>query len=92
MSMTPPGSALLDQMEGPVAAFTGDGAYDQGSVYRAVLNRDPETEITVPLRSTAVPSEAAETAPTQRAAISSALPSKAGGVAEGVRLQQAQPG
>lgn len=57
---------LLDQMEGPVASLTGDGAYDQDSVYRAVLDRDPETAITVPPRSTAVPSEAAETEPTQR--------------------------
>ena len=57
---------LLDQMERPLASLTGDGAYDQESVYRAVLDRDPETEIIVPPRSTAVPSEAAETEPTQR--------------------------
>ena len=57
---------LLDQMERPLASLTGDGAYDQESVYRAVLDRDPETAIIVPPRSTAVPSEAAETEPTQR--------------------------
>ena len=57
---------LLDQIEGPVASLTGDGAYDQESVYRAVLDRAPETTIIVPPRSTAVPSEAAETEPTQR--------------------------
>jgi Transposase DDE domain len=57
---------LLAQMEGPVASLTGDGAYDQDSVYRAVLDRDPETAIIVPPRSTAVPSEAAEIEPTQR--------------------------
>jgi hypothetical protein len=32
---------LLDQVAGPVASFTGDGAYDQDSVYRAVIDRDP---------------------------------------------------
>ena len=57
---------LLDQMEGPVVSFTGDGAYDQDSVDRTVLDRDPETAIIVPPRSTAVPSETAETEPTQR--------------------------
>jgi hypothetical protein len=70
---------LLGQVERPVASFTGDGAYDQDSVYRAVLNRDPETAIIVPPRSTAVPSEGAETEPTcGAAAISCALPRKAG--------------
>jgi hypothetical protein len=32
---------LLDQVAGPVASFTGDGAYDPESVYRAVIDRDP---------------------------------------------------
>ena len=57
---------LLDQAAGPVASFTGDGAYDQDSVYRAVINRDPDAAVIVPPRSTAVPSETAETEPTQR--------------------------
>jgi hypothetical protein len=57
---------LLDQVAGPVASFTGDGAYDQDSVYRAVLDRDPDAAIIVPPRSTAVPCETAETEPTQR--------------------------
>ena len=57
---------LLDQVEGAVASFTGDDAYDQDSVYRAVIDRDPETTIIVPPRSTAVPSVTAETEPTQR--------------------------
>ncbi len=30
---------LLDQVEGPVASFTGDGAYDQDSVYLALSRR-----------------------------------------------------
>jgi Transposase DDE domain len=57
---------LLDQMEGAVVSFTGDGAYDQDSVDRTILDRDPETAIIVPPRATAVPSETAETEPTQR--------------------------
>jgi DDE family transposase len=58
--------ALLDQVDGAVASFTADGGYDQGSVSTAVAERHPEAAIIVPPRSTAVPSAAAETAPTQR--------------------------
>ena len=55
---------LLDQVAGPVASFTADGAYDQEGVSHAVAQRYPEAAIIVPPRSTAVPSETAETAPT----------------------------
>jgi hypothetical protein len=61
-----PVGPLLDQIEGSFASFTGDGAYDQDSVYRTVTDRDPEALVIVPPRATAVPSETAETAPTQR--------------------------
>src|SRR3954463_13167345 len=57
---------LLDQVTAPVASFTADGAYDQESVAAAVIERHPEAAVIVPPRSTAVPSETAETAPTQR--------------------------
>jgi hypothetical protein len=57
---------LLDQLDAPLASFTGDGAYDQDSLYRAVTDRDPDALIIVPPRVTAVLSEAAETDPTQR--------------------------
>src|SRR4051795_11998015 len=57
---------LLDQVEDPVASFTGDGAYDQESVYADVAERHPGADVVVPPRSTAVPSATAETAPTQR--------------------------
>src|SRR3954452_14922909 len=57
---------LLDQVAGPVASFTGDGAYDSKDVYGAVIERHPEARVIVPPRSSAVPSEAVETAPTQR--------------------------
>jgi len=57
---------LLDQVPGPVASFTADGAYDQEGVSAAVAERYPAAAIIVPPRSTAVPSETAETEPTQR--------------------------
>src|SRR3954447_24847453 len=57
---------LLDQVAGPVASFTGDGAYDQDGVYASVAQRHPEAEVIAPPRATAVPSETAESAPTQR--------------------------
>jgi hypothetical protein len=57
---------LLGQVTGPVASFTGDGAYDQDSVSRSVTERHPDARVIVPPRSGAVPSKTAETAPTQR--------------------------
>jgi hypothetical protein len=57
---------LLDQVAVPVASFTGDGAYDRDDVYAAVVERDPDAEVIVPPRATAVQSAAAESAPTQR--------------------------
>src|SRR3712207_6396649 len=57
---------LLDRIDGPVASFTGDGAYDRDAVYAEVAARHPEAAVIVPPRSSAVPSAAAETDPTQR--------------------------
>jgi Transposase DDE domain len=57
---------LLDQVEGAVASFTGDGAYDREDVYRAVAERHPDAAVVVPPRRDAVPSTTAETDPTQR--------------------------
>lgn len=57
---------LFDQVTGPVASFTGDGAYDRENVYGAVAERHPEAAVVAPPRRHAVPSAAAETAPTQR--------------------------
>ncbi len=57
---------LLNQVAGPVASFTGDGAYDQDGVYRSVIDRDPGAAVVVPPRATAVLSETVETEPTQR--------------------------
>src|ERR687894_477613 len=59
-------SPLLDQVAGPVASVTGDGAYDQEGVYTSISERHPEAAVIVPPRATAVPSQTAERAPTQR--------------------------
>jgi hypothetical protein len=57
---------LLDQISGPIASVTADGAYDGETVYRTIAERDPAAEVIIPPRSTAVPSDTAETAPTPR--------------------------
>ncbi len=57
---------MLDRITGAVASFTGDGGYDQDRVYASVAERYPEAAVIVPPRATAVPSDTAETAPTQR--------------------------
>ena len=57
---------LLDQIDGTIGSFTGDGAYDQEGVYASVAARHPEAAVIVPPRSSAVPSADAEAAPTQR--------------------------
>ena len=57
---------LLEQIAGPVASFTADGAYDQDGVYDEVATRQPDAAVVVPPRSNAVPSDTAETAPTPR--------------------------
>ena len=49
-----------------MATFTAHGAYDQEGVSAAVAERHPDAAVIVQPRSTAVPSETAETTPTQR--------------------------
>jgi hypothetical protein len=57
---------LLDQVSGPVASVTGDGAYDRAGVYASVQERHPEAAVVAPPRSDAVFSDTADTVPTQR--------------------------
>src|SRR3954470_11594377 len=57
---------LLEQIAGPVASFTGDGAYDRDDVYREVCQRHPDAAVIVSPRLNAVPSATAKTAPTKR--------------------------
>ena len=61
-------SPLLEQIAGPIASVTADGAYDGEPVYRAVARHqpDPPVAVIIPPRSTAVPSTAADTATSQR--------------------------
>lgn len=55
---------LLDQVMDPVASFTGNGAYDRDDGFGAVAGPHPEAAVVAPPRSTAVPSAAADAAPT----------------------------
>ncbi|MFC5087139.1 IS5 family transposase [Microvirga arabica] len=57
---------LLDQIPGPLASFTGDGAYDQTRIYDTIAKRYPDADVFVPTRSTAVLTETAQSTPTQR--------------------------
>ena len=57
---------LLDRSDGPVASFVGDGAFDRDDVYAEAAARHPDAAVIVPPRASAVPSAAAETAPTRR--------------------------
>jgi hypothetical protein len=57
---------LLNQIDDPLASVTGDGAYDRDDVYAVVAERHPEAVVIVPPRSSAVPSQTVETAPTPR--------------------------
>jgi transposase len=57
---------LLDQVPGSLASVTADGAYDQDGVYADVAERHPDAAVIVPPRRTAVLSDQAAIAPTQR--------------------------
>jgi hypothetical protein len=57
---------LLDQVNDPLSSVTADGAYDQDGVYADVADRQPDAAVIVPPRCTAVLSDEAATAPTQR--------------------------
>src|SRR5918997_3202024 len=59
---------LLEQIRGPIASVTADGAYDGDPVYRAVAERqpDPPAAVVVPPRASAVASATADTTPSQR--------------------------
>jgi len=58
---------LLDQVTGSIASVTANGAYDQDGVYADVADRHPDAAVIVPPRCTAVLSDQAARAPTQRA-------------------------
>jgi hypothetical protein len=55
---------LLDQIDGPISAVFADGAYDGEPICRSVAAHTPDAAVIIPPRSTAVPSDTADT--TQR--------------------------
>jgi Transposase DDE domain len=57
---------LLDQIEGEIECFIGDGIYDKEPVYTAVEQHSPGAQMIIPPRKDAVLSPTASTAPTQR--------------------------
>ncbi len=57
---------LLDQIEGSVATFLGDGAYDGDPTRREITDRYDEVEIVISPPKTAVLSPQAATDPTTR--------------------------
>jgi hypothetical protein len=57
---------LLDQVTSTLSSVTADGGYDQDGVYADVAERHPDAAVIVPPRRTAVLSDQAATAPTQR--------------------------
>ena len=57
-------ATLLDQVDGSVGVFMGDGAYDSADIYAAVEERHPDALGIVPPRAGSVASS--QTSPTQR--------------------------
>jgi Transposase DDE domain len=59
---------LLEQIHGPIASVTADGAYDGEPVYRAVAERqpDPPAAVIIPPRAGAVVGPTTGSAPSQR--------------------------
>jgi hypothetical protein len=55
-------AALLDQVDGSVGVFLGNGAYDSADVYAAVEERHLDAHVIVPPRAGAVASS--QTSPT----------------------------
>ncbi|QCG94854.1 IS5 family transposase [Azospirillum sp. TSA2s] len=58
--------SLLDQITRPIDAVIADGAYDGEPTYRTVAAHAPNADVIIPPRATAVVSDTAETAPSQR--------------------------
>jgi hypothetical protein len=71
---------LLDQITGPLASLTGDGAYDEKGIYGTVAQRHPEADVIVPPRSTVVLSDTERLLRPSATGISNASPSTGGWV------------
>jgi hypothetical protein len=57
---------LLDRIDGRSLRSPPTGAFDRDDVHAAAAARHPDAEVIVPPRSSAVPSDTAQTAPTRR--------------------------
>jgi len=57
---------LLDQIMRPIATVIADGLYDGNPTYRTVVAHSPVAAVIIPPRSTAVPSDTADTTSSQR--------------------------
>ena len=74
---------------GPVASFTGDGAYDRDDVYGAVAERHPDAAVVVPPRaSRGAERDRRDRADAARPASGADRRARAHGLAEGYRLQR----
>jgi hypothetical protein len=83
--------SLLGQVAGYVASFTGDGAYDQDGVYRAVADHQPEAAVIVPRERRRYPVQRRRVSRPSATAISRRLPRRQDRVADDIRLQQTEP-
>ena len=83
---------LLDQVAGPVASFTGNGAYDQDRVYAGVAQRHPEAAVVVPPRDRRAKRGGRERTHAARPPPLAHCRARAHEVAERVWIQQARPG
>ncbi len=57
---------MLERIDRPLGAVLADGTYDGEPIYQAITAHTAEAEVIIPPRSTAVTSDTAQTAPTQR--------------------------
>src|ERR1700712_902746 len=83
---------LLQQIAGPVASFTGDGAYDTSDVYDAVVARDPDAAVVVPPIHGGGERDCLDKSNATRRHLRFVAELGAYGLAEGFRLQQARSG
>lgn len=79
---------LLDQVPGPVAALTGDSAYDCSGVYASVHQRHADAAVVVPPRADAVLSDTAATITSRRSPRPGAWPGS--GAAATIRGQRSK--
>ena len=83
---------LLDQVAGPIVSFTGDGAYGPGRCLRRSCRTSSGGRGYRAATATAVPSETADTTPTQRDRHRTDRGARPHGLAEEQRLQSARLG